>query len=165
MAEPSVAAGIKYHLKTLGIDLDRHIKKDVGNDGILASWESTPAGFKFACLSFNDFVLELISNHAFASDVGIGQRFQAGASFREVSRTTSTHIIVFRSVNVKEANGRISYANVHTDTVSSVAGRDPLSKAAIYDPNTVVQHVLKDLLHTHLMAGPSETGLQLGIRF
>lgn len=113
-----------YRLKTRGVDLEKYIEKQINNGGILAAWAETPSGFKFACKDIKSFMMELIMNANFAVDTGIGQRFQKGASFREVSKSDSLHILVFKNGYCNELKTRLDYVNVHLDSVSPVRGRD-----------------------------------------
>lgn len=154
-----------YRLKTRGVDLDKYIEKQINNGGILAAWAETPSGFKFACKDIKSFMMELIMNANFAVDTGIGQRFQKGASFREVSKSDSLHILVFKNGYCNELKTRLDYVNVHLDSVSPVRGRDSKTRSIEYEPGEVVQHALTDLLHLPVTLRGSSQGLFLGIRF
>jgi len=163
MANPSIVDAHMYRTKTRGLDLGKHIQTAVNQGGILASWNSTPAGFKFAVKDLRALNLDLAINVSFAADTSLGQRFQTGASWREVGRSDSLHLVLYGNGYEDTLKTRLDYANVHLDSVSPVAGSS--SGKCIYNGANVVQHVLTDLWHTRLIARGTNKGPMIGFRF
>jgi hypothetical protein len=165
MAAKSVVDSHKRRLKSRHVNLDTHIQKEVNDGGIICSWQNNPSGFKFACKDTKAFMTALIQSPFFAADTGIGQQFQTGASFREVSRPSGLHIIVFKNRYCKELDTKIAYANIHLDSVSPVAGRDQATGSVIYEPGEVLDHVLRDLLHSPVTIRRGRRGAFAEFRF
>jgi hypothetical protein len=166
MAEPSVVDRLKQRAKCRGLDLDRHIQKEAAEGGIIAHWNSTPHGFKFLCKNFDELNLALaLLKSVFAPDSALGQRFQTGASWREVSQPDGLHVIVFKNRYVDELRTKICYANVHLDSISPVAGADPSTGRIRYEPGETIAHAMKDLKHSRVFVDTFKRGPQVGIRF
>lgn len=144
-------------MKTLGVHLEKYFDKQhkthFGN-GIIASWNSTPKGFKFICLRMSDLVMELLRTQKFGLDLGIGfgvQRImdkRASVSVRQNSRPSGFHLVGYKGGWFdKQKKRSFDYCNLHWDTVSPVSRINPQSKAVEYEPNETLQHILTDLLH------------------
>ena len=155
---PSVVEAHSYRLQTMGIDLKAHISN------VFAHWGSTPRGFKFTCKDWRGFMKAIAFHPCFGADTGLGQRFQLGASFREVGKEDGLHLIFFKNRMVTELKTRADYVNIHLDTVSVATARDA-DGAAIYEYSTVLQHVITDLKHLPFIVPDKKRGPMVGFRF
>jgi hypothetical protein len=148
---------IKNRLKRLGVNLDRYIGQ------ITNKWDSTPAGFGFACkdqLAYTALMNALVLNTNFGTDNMIGGSQHHGVSFREVNQVDSLHIVLSTRPDSMGAT-----CSIHLDSVSVAADRDPKTGQVIYDTSQVLQHLATDLLHTPLIVPSGEHGIVFGFRF
>ena len=139
----SVVNEIKLRLLTRGIDLDQYMDKAVD------SWNGTPKGFKFTFkpYAYVQFYRDLMSSPLFATDTKLGQKFQTGLSFREVSDRDSLHIIIQYDVPNASFKQKVFYANIHLDTIGVCKSKDAKSGTCDYDYYKLSAHVMKDLWH------------------
>jgi hypothetical protein len=146
----SKVIAIKQRMKAChGIDLDKYIGSviNVWSAGFRSYWKGVKG--------LDEFSVEIGLNKNFCSDSSIGGSKHPGlSSFREVTRLDSLHIIVSKK-----------YLEMHVDSVSVAAGRDPKSGKCEYDYGAVLDHLTRDLKHWPLIVPSSERGLVIGIRF
>jgi hypothetical protein len=153
---------IKGRMKRLGLDLDRYIGQ------ITNTWSQIPPGFAFTCkdrTAYLALMQALVQNVNFGSDSLLGGSQHHGASFREVSQPDSLHIVLSTR---PDANSKLPVrptCSVHLDSVSPVAGRDPITRQIVYDHGKVLQHIATDLKHTPLIMPSTKDGIVFGFRF
>jgi hypothetical protein len=155
---------IKNRMKLLGVDLDQYI-------GVITNtWSETPQGFGFTCKDKDNYtalMTALVQNRNFGADSMIGGSQHHGASFREVNKYDSLHIVISTrpDPSSKPSDPVRPTCSVHLDSVSPVAGRDDKTGQIVYDPGKVLQHLATDLKHTPLIMPSSEGGIVFGFRF
>ncbi len=137
---------ITLRLKTLGVPLDQYLIT------VTDFWDGNPKGFKFVCLSekMNRQLCEVLDRAAprIVKDAILSQLSQDGASWREVNREDSLHILWLTGTpNDTYTNPLVrSYFNVHLDSVSICRRADEAGRCQLHYP-TVPRHIWKDLWH------------------
>jgi hypothetical protein len=152
-------------MKSLGVDLDLYIGQ------VTNTWKETPSGFGFTCrdkAAYSALMNAMVQNSHFGSDSMLGGSQHLGASFREVNRLDSLHIVLSSRPDPsmsKPSDPIRATCSIHLDSVSPVAGRDDRTGQIIYDPGKVLQHLATDLKHTPLIVPSGERGIVFGFRF
>jgi hypothetical protein len=160
MSTPSTLVdSYTQRMESLGIPLKKYIHH------VFKQWGGPTAGFGFICKNPADLLLDLASNSNFARETTLGQRFQSGGSWRQVNQPDSLHILYFKNKWVDELKTRTDYFQIHIDSASVAAGKDPGARACIYDYGRLMDHVFTDLLRTRVITPSSERGLVIGLRF
>jgi hypothetical protein len=164
MEEPSVVLQLKQRASVRGLNLEQYMQKEVWDGGVFDHWAGNPKGFKFVCNSFEKLNLGLANlKGSFAPDSTLGQRFQDGASWREVGQADGLHIIVFKYRYAEKLKTKVCYVNVHLDSISPVGGVDSETGKATYEPGETINHFLKDKKHKPYFTDLKKR--QIGIRF
>ena len=147
--EKSKVISLKQRMKTgHGLDVDSYTA------GVINSWT---AGFRAHWKdekSHDSFILAILSKTGFCVDTAAGGSQHKGMSLREVSALDSLHVIVSKA-----------FLEIHSDSVSVVASRNPKTCRCEYAYGKVLDHLVTDLKHWPLIVPSSEKGLVIGVRF
>jgi hypothetical protein len=124
------------------INLNRFIRQ------VLPPWTDTPRGFKFTITKegCQDLYFRLLTNDLFAKDTKLGQVFQNGASFREVSKSDSLHFVLMFGKPQEGATQDAYYCNVHIDSVGICPEKNIFTAECRYDYDKLLKHIDKDLI-------------------
>ena len=144
MADASVIEEIILLMLVRGIDLENYYDPNKYK----TSWGGNPRGFKFELKHGIDDYIDFLGalkakDSKFASESNFGHYLQKGYAFREVSNTSSIHVIL-RYGSPEDNLGKMWYSNIHVDSVGICSTRDKCNRCN-YDYHKLPSHIVKDL--------------------
>lgn len=159
MANKKPVTIIKYRMKVLGVDLNKHISE------VTNSWEDTTLGFNFIPKDWEAFAWALRNSGQFCIDTAIAHKFQkkGSLSWREVNKDSSMHVLLCKGKPYTKYKKVVTYYQLHIDSVSVVAGTDRAGKC-YYALDQLAKHNIVDKWKLPFVV-PDREGLRLGIRF
>ena len=147
---------IKYRMKVLGVDLEKHIA------AVVNRWDN---GFNFIPNDWKAFAWALRYSGRFCIDTSIAERFQEKGtlSWRQTGDKSSLHVLFRKGKPYPQYEKVIEYYQIHVDSVSVVAGQDKAGKC-YYAIDLLAKHNIVDKWKLPFIV-PDREGTRIGIRF